>query len=160
MREISATRLTDMQSAFVRFMSETGNGPDSAKRAGFRPDHAAAAFYDLMRVPHVLAALQSEVRRNLVADAPMARRVIVEIANNAEISPKVRLDAAKILLERAGHVAPRAAAEKPADQPLHEMTTDQLRELAGRLEDEIAGRAKVISADTAPAPSQAIDVIG
>ena len=78
---------------------------------------------------------------------------------NETVSPKVRLDGAKILLERAGHVAPRPTL--PADTgetPLHEMTTDELRALAGRLEDEIAGRAKVVPGAMAPAAS--VDLVG
>jgi phage terminase small subunit len=156
--QLATRQLTEMQTTFVRKMSETGDATESARRAGYRGSNAAAAAYDLMQLPHVLAALQIAVRRHLVTDAPMARRVTVEIAQNEDISPKVRLDAAKTLLDRAGHVAPRPRSEDDRTQtPLHEMTTDELRELATRLEGEIAGRAKEI----APTSSDVVDdVIG
>lgn len=161
MGEIATRQLTDMQAAFVRHLADCGDPGTAAAKAGsnrYEPSKTAA---EMLRVPHVLAALQIEVRRKLAAGAPMALKVITDLACDTTLSPKVRLDAAKILLERAGHVAPRAAAEKPADQPLHEMSTDQLRELAGRLEDEIAGRAKdVSSAIPAPQPANDIDIIG
>lgn len=161
MGELATRNLTDKQSRFIRFMAESGDSTGAVMRAGYEAANPAQIAWELLRVPHILAALQNEVRKKLVSGAPMALKIITDIATNSDVNPKTRLDAAKTLLDRAGHIAPRAAAEKPTDQPLHEMTTDQLRELAGRLEDEIAGRAKpVASAQAEPADSQAVDMIG
>jgi phage terminase small subunit len=153
--------LNDQQAAFVRSMALTGNAALSVAEAGYKTMTPASVGAGLLRTPHVLAALQNEVRRRLVASAPMALRVITEIVQNETVSPKVRLDGARILLERAGHVAPRPTP--PADigeTPLHEMSTDELRSLAGRLEDEIAGRAKVVPGVMAPAAADSVDLVG
>lgn len=159
--EIATRQLTDMQSAFVRHLAETGDEGLAASLAGSKRNNPTNTAREMLATPHVLAALQLEVRKRIVSLAPMALGVVETIAKNTQVSAKVRLDAAKILLERAGHVAPKPAAERQADAPLHEMTTDQLRELAGRLEDEIAGRAKPVSSATvAPATTQASDLIG
>ena len=102
-----------------------------------------------------------EMRRQLAMDAPKSFRVLREIRDDKTVSEKVRADCAKTLLDRAGHIAPKAAPEKPGEQPLHEMSTDELRALAGRLEDEIADRAKdVSSAIAAPEALEALDLIG
>lgn len=160
MGEIQPREIKENHLIFVRNFIACGDGTASAIAAGFSEANAPGAAWRLLRTPAVVATIQSEVRRELATDAPNSIRVLRWLRDNAE-SHKVRLDAAKSLAAMAGHVAPRAAAEKPADQPLHEMTTEQLRELAGRLEDEIAGRAKdVSSAIPAPEPTQAIDVIG
>jgi hypothetical protein len=76
----------------------------------------------------------------------MARGVIVELAKNPLVSAKVRLDAATRLMDRAGFVAPRATIERSqVDPSLHEMSIGELRALAAKLEDEMAGRAKDVS---------------
>ena len=159
MREVQPIPLKGSYATFVRAFLKDGNATAAAIVAGFSELDADDTGRRLLQRAEVIAAVQYEVRRGLVVDAPNSIRVLRWLRDNAD-TQKIRLDAAKSLAAMAGHVAPRAAAEKPADQPLHEMTTDQLRELAGRLEDEIAGRAKVISADAAPAPVHALDVIG
>ena len=142
-------------------MALTGNAALSVVEAGYLTKTPASVGAGLLRTPHVLAALQNEVRRLLVASAPMALRVINEIVQNETVSPKVRLDGAKILLERAGHVAPRPTP--PADTgetPLHEMSTTELRTLAARLEDEIAGRAKVVPGAMMAPAAESADLVG
>lgn len=157
MGELATRKLTERQGAFVRHMALTGDIPASALHAKIDVHHG----YELARLPHVLAEIHQSVRKKLISAAPMALKTIIDIAKDDQAPGKLRLDASWKLLQMAGHVAPRAAAEKPTDQPLHEMTTDQLRELAGRLEDEIAGRAKPIVAPVAaPADAQAVDMIG
>jgi hypothetical protein len=69
------------------------------------------------------------------------------------------VDAAKTLLDRAGHIAPRAIVDKATHElSLHELSLGDLRQLAEKLEGEIAGRAKDIS--DAPAETQAIEESG
>ena len=155
-----ATRLTADQARFVEHMSELGDIRAATKLAGLSYAHG----YTLIKQPHILAEIQTNVRRAIVSSAPLALKLIVDLVKDDTVAHKTRLDAAWKLTQMAGHVAPRAAVEKPGDAPLHEMSTDQLRELAGRLEDEIAGRARPVndpsSANPAPQEPQAIDVIG
>jgi hypothetical protein len=98
----------------------------------------------------------------MVVDAPASFAVLRELRDDVDISPKVRFDCARTLLDRAGHVAPRATIDRnQADKPLHELSTDELRTMADRLEGELAERAKpVISARAAPERDDDTDIIG
>lgn len=157
MGALATKSLTDEQTKLARHYAETGDVTASAAHAGLSLAHS----YVLLRQPQILAAVHQESRRKIVASAPIALKFMVDLVKDEKAPHKLRLDAAWRLTQMAGHVAPRAAVEKPADTPLHEMSTDQLRELAGRLEDEIAGRARTVSsAELAPPEAQAIDVIG
>lgn len=156
----SRNDLTDKQAAFVEFMVASGDASASAERAGYQ-SHPSKAAFELLKSANVLVALQLAVHRALVADAPVARAVILEIATNTTCAARVRLDAAKTLLDRAGHVAPRPREdESTANTPLHEMSTAELRELATRLEGEIAGRARPISATLDAGPDYELDLVG
>lgn len=92
----------------------------------------------------------------------MALNLILSLVGDKLAHPKLRFEAARDLLSRAGHVAPRAVAESQAHAAaLHEMTLGDLRTLADRLESEIADRAKDVSgAVAAPIEAQAFDLVG
>lgn len=154
-------QLTERQGAFVAAYAKSSLGTASAIEAGYAPEWAAVEANRLLRLPIVSAALQFEVRRRITVLAPMALGVLEHLARNEQVADKVRLDAAKTLLDRAGHIAPRAKADSMgADLPLNEMTTAELRSLADKLEGEIAGRAKPVNAaNAAPAPDQAVDLL-
>jgi phage terminase small subunit len=138
--------LTNRQSEFVAAFVESGDAHQAALSAGYAAATARTAGTDILGVRHIAQAVAVAVRERLVASAPMALRVIEMLMNNDTISPKVRLDAAKALLDRAGFVAPRPRNEaQTGDKALHEMSFDELREMAAKLEDEIAGRAKEVS---------------
>lgn len=161
-QEIATQGLTDLQSGFIAHLVSGLLPGKAALAAGYPESSAGVAASRLLRNPKVLQTLHIELSRALQCDATMARAVIARMANDETMHPKIRLDAAKTLLDRAGHIAPRAAASKDASEiSMHEMSTDELRSLANKLEDEIAGRAKdVSSAIEAPSETQAIDIIG
>jgi phage terminase small subunit len=136
--------------------------PKAAQAAiacGYPESSAAQRGYELLHTAHVLAAIHTAARRRLVADAPTSIRVLQPLRDNAA-SEKVRAEAARTLLDRAGMIAPRAAApETKRDLSLHEMSIDDLRNLAGKLEAELSGRAKdVSSANGASSSPQAADL--
>ena len=138
--------LTFKQSLFVEAFVESGDAHQAALSAGYAAATARTAGTEILGVRHIAQAVALAVRERLVASAPMALRVIEMLMNNESISPKVRLDAAKALLDRAGYVPPRPRNETNAGEKLlHEMSVDELREMAAKLDDEIAGRAKNIS---------------
>ncbi len=91
-----------------------------------------------------MAVVQARLR--LARDIPMALGTLEHLAEHA-VSEKVRLEAAVKLLDRAGIVPPAPPKEDPnmPEKPLHELSTEELRALAARLEDEIAGRARPIA---------------
>jgi phage terminase small subunit len=154
--------LTDKEAIFVQHISEGISPPDAARLAGFAKTSRNGAAYSLLRAPNVLAAIHNEVRRKLVAGAPIALAVIERLVKDETTPPKIRLDAAKTLLDRAGHIAPRAIVDKATHElALHELSIGELRQLADRLEGELAGRAKDVSgANAAPAETQAVEVNG
>lgn len=157
-KEIAAKyELTEKQAAFVSHVSEGVDPTQAATLAGYGNSSRA---HELIRAPLVLAAIHTEVRRRLVAGAPIALAVIERLIKDDTTPPKIRLDAAKTLLDRAGHIAPRAITDKSQHElALHEMSISDLRQLADKLEGEIAGRAKDIGgADSAPTGTQAAEV--
>jgi phage terminase small subunit len=161
-KDIATKELTEQQSRFVTEYVDSGDARNAMRLAGYSEATAIAGAHRLLTSPHIARAIGLAVRVRLMNDAPMALRVIEGIARNEEINPKVRLDAAKALIDRAGHVAPRATIDRnQSDKPLHELSTDELRAMADRLEGELAERAKpVISAAAAPEEASPTDLIG
>lgn len=152
----------DEESFAIKF-AETGCPDKSLKASGYAGPDKPRQILRYLSSARIALAIQIAVRKRLVQNAPMALGVVESIATNPEISPKVRLDAAKTLLDRAGHIAPKAidGAKDTTNTPLHEMSTDELRRMASDLESEIAGRAKDVSrATAAPIEQQVIDLIG
>lgn len=154
--------LTDKEANFVRHISEGIAPPDAARLAGFAEASRNGTAYSLLRAPRVLAAIHTEVRRKLVAVAPIALAVIERLVKDDTTPPKIRLDAARTLLDRAGFIAPRAIVDKATHElALHELSIGELRSLADKLEGELSGRAKDVSgANAAPAGTQAAEVSG
>jgi len=138
--------LTEMQAAFVRHVSEGVEPNQAVTLAGYGTSNIYSRAHELLRAPRVLAAIHTEVRRKLVAVAPIALAVIERLVKDDTTPPKIRLDAAKTLLDRAGHIAPRAIVDKETHElALHELSVGELRQLADRLEGELSGRAKDVS---------------
>jgi hypothetical protein len=162
-KELAAKyELTEMQAAFVRHVSEGVEPNQAVTLAGYGTSNIYSRAHELLRSPHVLAAIHLDVRRRLVSGAPIALAVIERLVKDESTPPKIRLDAAKTLLDRAGHIAPRAILDKGTQElALHELSLSELRSLADRLEGELAGRAKDVSgANAAPAETQAAEVNG
>ena len=95
----------------------------------------------------------AELIAALDAGAPNALRIVQGLLEDPKVSAKVRADIGFKWLDRAGYVAPRAAAPKGIDIPLHEMSVTDLRDLAQQLGAEIAERATLVSAPNAPMPA-------
>ena len=89
-------------------------------------------------------AMQDHLRQlmvdQLTAMAPAAVEVLANLMDDENASPKIRLEAAKAILDRAGFVPPKAP-EAPAvgEKALHEMSRDELAARVHQLQSEIAG---------------------
>ena len=152
--------LEQRERAFIANYVSHGNGKKAAIDAGY-PESVAKDWRNrLLASAHIAWAVAIETRRSIAEYAPIALQTLKDLAQNAK-SEKVRGECAKHLLAIGGYVAPRSAIERSnADKPLHELSTTELQDMAGRLEDELAGRAKpVSSAIAAPSVTQAIDLI-
>lgn len=146
------------------FVEEIAAGADknaAALKAGYsdaRPDSEA---WRLLQQPAILAAIQMAVSRRLAAGAGAAVRVLQDFLVDETLDKRLRVVCAKTLLDRAGHIAPKAAAAASGSSvPLNEMSMTDLRALADKLEGEIAGRAKDVSgASVAPKKAQTLEDI-
>jgi|WetSurMetagenome_2_1015567.scaffolds.fasta_scaffold491022_1 phage terminase small subunit len=163
------THLNERQAAFVAaYVADCTGGktPDSRAamiKAGYSESYAHAEHNKVMRQPEVLAAIHLETARRIHALAPAALATIDEVRSGVITEgAKVRLDAAKVLLDRAGHIAPRARAlGDGTEKTLGEMSLDELKVEQERLQSEILARAKVVNAQPDDATSdQAIDLLG
>jgi hypothetical protein len=116
--------------------------PQAAALAGYKD---TGSGYRAAARPGVKAAIVQEVARLLAVEgAPLALSVLVETCRDQAAPARVRVDAAKTILDRAG-IAARQAPE-PGAKPLSDMGTGELRALVERLEGELAGRARPVIA--------------
>lgn len=128
---------------FVSKLSATGDIEAASEHSGL----SVSSGYRLSREPAIQAAVAAEVRRKLQVGAALGVKVLLELAASKTASERVRADCAKALLDRAGFIAPRAVAPgNGLNKQLHELSTADLRALADKLENEIAGRAKQVNA--------------
>jgi phage terminase small subunit len=105
--------LTDQQQAFVlHYVSgdgSAGNAAESARRAGYSAATAREQGHQLLHKPHVKAAIDEECRRRLSGPLSVkAIGVLEAVLDNPNAAERVKVDAAKAVLDRAGFVAPRA----------------------------------------------------
>ncbi len=138
------------QADFIRLYVDYGDVRRAAIEAGYSENSLEHCKNYLLNKPEIAMAIARAARPRLARMVPLALGTLEHLAEHA-ISEKVKLDASKAILDRAGLVPPKAQEDRSAiEPPLHEMSSDELRARAARLEDELAGRAKPISADPAP----------
>ena len=141
-------QLTDMQRAFVHALVANGmKQTDAAKEAGYAEPRVSG--YQLRRLPHVQAAVAAEIRSQLSGDLSVkAINRLSQILDDDTAEPKIWLDAAKVVLDRGGFVAPKAAeASSGSLKDMNEMSIDELNELLSKLKSERANAATIIDLD-------------
>jgi phage terminase small subunit len=139
--ELTTKRLSEQQQHFVALTVSGVSHEQAATLAGY----AENSGYAVSRSPAVRAAIHEAVAHQLVTrSAPLALKVLNDIAAD-ETAPKgVRVDAARTLLDRAGYVAPRASEAVKGEKPLSERTPEELRAFIAQLESTLADKAKVV----------------
>ncbi len=85
------------------------------------------------------------VKQNLLNAAPVAVKVLQDILESSNVSPSVRVDAAKALLDRAGFGPVRHVVEHNDSKTLSEMSIDELKGLLDRTESQLASLATPVS---------------
>lgn len=127
-------KLTDMQEAFVLHMTNTpnaiGNATEAARLAGYSEKSAGEIGYQLLQKPHVQQALREANQKTVCGSlAAKAVQVLKDILEDEDASPRLRLDAAKTVLDRAGYVPPKAEEQDySAEKDLTEMTVQELEQ--------------------------------
>jgi phage terminase small subunit len=98
--------LNDRQEAYCRFYVENGgNISKAAELAGYEDGETSKFRVQLHRLKHnpaVRDRIHQITREAFTGDAVEARECLLQLIRNAR-SEKVRLDAARDLLDRAGH---------------------------------------------------------
>lgn len=123
--------INDQQRAFVvALVDNGGNATQAAIAAGYSKVSARQQAHALLDKPHVTIALREEQRRALSRMSSQALRVLEGLLNDNKAPHRVRIDAAKIVLDRAGHM-PRQ--EKPEEETskksLDQMSSEELYEV-------------------------------
>lgn len=153
MNAIAKINLTDKQATFVSGIIK-GLEPEAAARdAGFSAPRLDA--WRLLRAPSVLYAVDLGLRKKLHGElVPLAFKTLIALVQNAD-SDRVKLDAAKIILDRAGFVPAKQATSHDDREP-EAMSTTELHALIERLERELGDRAAPVG-ETVDA--QAVDIV-
>ena len=101
------TLLTTQQDAYARLYVEHGARAYHALiEAGYRPKNQASAaqmHVDLASKPHVLRAIRKYQKAMLSGElATLSLKVVKEILEDKTANPRVRLEAAKVAMDRGG----------------------------------------------------------
>jgi hypothetical protein len=139
--------LNEMQQAFVVAYTTDpaclGKIREAALAAGYSEHTAYEQGRRLVTLPHVKAAITKAIQDQISGPlATKALAVISSIMLDPEAPKGVRLDAAKSILDRAGHVSPRTpvALPEPGSKELKNMSPDQL---AGVISQASAARVEL-----------------
>ena len=93
--------LTEMQAKFVAlYSSDPSDKTKAAILAGYSEHTADTQASELLRKPHVLAAILEATAMELISNAPRAKNNLVRLMNSK--SEYVSLQATQDLLDRAG----------------------------------------------------------
>lgn len=137
-------KLTDMQELFVLHFTSTegviGNASAAARRAGYSEKTAAEQGRQLLQKPHVQAAVKHANERNISGTTATKAAALLDLfIDDVTLPPRVRLDAAKTVLDRAGYIPPKAAAQEDEDdKPMEEWTIEELEAFVRRGEEAAA----------------------
>jgi hypothetical protein len=120
------------QRTFLYWLARGLPKEDAATRAGLVSGKRA---FESMRRPEFVEDLREAIKNHLVADiSPRAILILTGIMDDAAISPRVRVDAAKTLLDRAG-ITSAADTTTKIEVGLHELSQ---ADLFARAELELA----------------------
>lgn len=135
--------LTPKQRVFITTLVRTGTNPTNAAREAGYSD-AGTSAYDLMRLPHIAAAIRLERERYISGElANVATGTLHAILTDKAAPAAARVQAARTVLEMSGEIgkAKRSAEE---DRPLSEMTAEELAGLIDKWTVEKASLATPI----------------
>lgn len=150
-----ANGLSAQQEAFVTARLKGRSVEEAMADAGYQPDDWLRVIHD----PVIAQAIESGIKAlatHSAVDAFMLTRSI----NNLTSADRVKVDAARLVLGIAGHVAPTRVPARERQANLAEMGSDDLRQLVEQLQGELAVRATPVNAPIAPvAPLKVADFL-
>lgn len=171
-RFVGAKDLTRQQWQFVLAITNDGlTGKAAAERAGYA--EASVSASQLMRNPRVLAAIRDEQTRTLGTELATKAigylRVVMDMDETVEDQEtgqtridsrvaKLKLDAAKTILDRAGHIAPKAQEIKSADKrDLEDYTTAEIEDMVRRTRETLDAMTNISASQVVEGESSPVD---
>jgi phage terminase small subunit len=149
MRALTVHTLTPMQQRFVEVMVQSGDQVRAAEVAGYAFSSAGA---DLARNPKIQRAIAEGIASRLLTEgAPIAYALLAEVVRDKAVSARVRVDAAKTILDRGGFVPPKAAEPGGMEKTVTEMSRDELRAFITIAENHLANAAVDVTPPAAEA---------
>jgi phage terminase small subunit len=152
----TSLQLTDMARAFaaayVNHPEAAGNASAAARIAGYSEKTAGQKGYELLRHEGVRAEIERLTREALGDHASAAVALLGRVIRDENVSVKIRVDAAKAVLDRAGFVAPRAPEPTMiGDKPIEAMSIAELEAVARETREYLEREGVLI--DVTPAPA-------
>jgi len=131
MKMIDGTAMTDLQADFVRYLVLEGcTQTEAARRAGYADPGPRA--YELIRKPHVQAAILAEQRRVINGDlANIALRTLRNVMEDETAPASARVSAARTSLDIGGYTQKSNQADGQRDS-INDMTYDELQDYVRR----------------------------
>lgn len=106
---VNNEKLNAKQIAFCELYAESGNGSQSAIKAGYSQKSSRSIAYELLTKPHIQHYIKQlvderleEQRKHFLRDAEIAIAALREVAQNGRVE-MARVTAANSILDRAGH---------------------------------------------------------
>lgn len=134
--------LTRGEKAFIDSYSEHGDRKKAEKAAGFRP----GSGYAVLARPEIQKQIVQHQTARLTSDAlPAAVETLIEIMQNKKAPAAARVQASKVVLDRALPVDGSGKLKE-----LHEMTPEEIAQSIATLEQKASAMAKDVTPDPSP----------
>lgn len=134
--------LTPTEQRFLDEYASSGNRAEAERKAKIAPRHG----YNIIARPAVQAELVARQSARITADAlPLAIDTICSIMRNANAPAGARVQAAKIVLDRA-----LPSDETGQRKEIHEMSPEELAAAIANLESQAAALAKPVQPASDP----------
>lgn len=133
-------QFTDKQTLLIDHISAGLEIKAAMAKAGYSVKMHPAAVTS----PSVMAEIRARTGKHLQGLAPRALEVVAQLMDSGQ-TERIRLEAAKTILDRSGFIAPKATdGAENRDKELHQMSREELQARAARLQNEIEDRAKPV----------------
>ncbi|MEQ9416649.1 MAG: hypothetical protein RJQ08_03800 [Salinisphaeraceae bacterium] len=148
---VDLSHLTDKQRTYAELVATGVERDRAADLAGYAP--GSGALVTIETNSKVQAAVAALTAARLQSAAPAALALIERFVRDEQLAPKIRLDAAKDLLNRGGYLPPRQVDAAIGGKSQNEMSSDELRAFVDQAEKTLAERARPVgNAALAPQP--------
>ena len=155
MTALTTRSLTELQQRFVDNILDGLPPVRAAELAGIASPRTHATRY--VHNIHVQRAIMEGLTKRLAMEgAPLAYNLLVKVVSDDAVSSRVRVDAAKALLDRAGFVPPKASDPVDAtEKDLSKMSRDELKAFVASAENKLAREA----IDVTPAAEDLVGIM-